>query len=73
MIVDFLPYEYENHKKYTGKEPVINESFNNYMKDVNLNDSSLMQLEYYKDFLVAYVRSICGKKIQSNSELSKDK
>jgi thiol-disulfide isomerase/thioredoxin len=66
-------YGYEMHKYHTGKEPTINESFYNYMKDVNLNDSSLMQLEYYRKFLSNYIYYTSVKKFQSNPEIPKDK
>jgi len=73
MIIDFLPYEYQMYKHYTGKEPDINDSFYNYMKDVNLNDSTLLQLESYKDFLITYTNYNSKKELQNNTELSKDK
>jgi thiol-disulfide isomerase/thioredoxin len=73
LIIDLLSYEYETHKTYTGKEPAISESFHDYMKDVNLNDSSLLQLEYYKDFLYSYVKNVAGNRFQNNKELAKDK
>lgn len=66
-------YGYGMHKYHTGKEPAINESFHNYMIDVNLNDSSLMQLEDYKDFLTGYIYYTSKKDYQSNTEISKDK
>ena len=70
MIVDLLSYEYETHKAYTGKEPVISDSFHDYMKEVNLNDSSLLQLEYYKDFLFSYVKYVAGNRFQNSREFS---
>ena len=73
LIIDLLPYEYVRYKFYTGKEPVIGESFHQYMKDVNLNDSSLLQLPYYKDFLISYVNNVAGKDLQKNALLTGDK
>jgi thiol-disulfide isomerase/thioredoxin len=73
LLIDLLPYEYVRYKFYTGKEPPIHESFHQYMKDVNLNDSSLLQLPYYKDFLISYVNNITGKVLQNNALLLADK
>lgn len=64
LIIDLLPYEYIRYKFYTGKDPVINESFHQYMNDINLNDSSLLQLPYYKDFLISYVSNVSSKDMQ---------
>ncbi len=66
-------YVYEMHKYHTGKDPVIDESFYNYMKDVNLNDSSLMQLQYYKSFVSNYIYYTSIKKFQNSIELPMDK
>jgi thiol-disulfide isomerase/thioredoxin len=63
LIIDLLPYEYVRYQFYTGKEPAVNESFHQYMNDVNLNDSSLLQLPYYKDFLVSYVVNVTGREV----------
>jgi thiol-disulfide isomerase/thioredoxin len=73
MIIDFLPYEYQMHKYYTGEEPVITESFHDYMKDVNLNDTSLLQLQYYKDFLTTYVYYKARKDFKNSGGISTDK
>jgi thiol-disulfide isomerase/thioredoxin len=73
MIIDLLPYEYQMHKYYTGEDPVINESFHDYMKDVNLNDTSLLQLQNFKDFLYTYVYYKSGKDFKSSSVTPKDK
>ena len=66
-------YEYQMHKYHTGKEPVINEPFHNYMKDVNLSDSSLIQLEYYKAFVAEYIYYTSVKKFQNITEIPKYK
>ena len=68
-----MPYEYVRYKFYTGKEPAISESFHQYMKDVNLNDSSLLQLPYYKDFLVSYASNVNGKDLKQMAGLRTDK
>jgi thiol-disulfide isomerase/thioredoxin len=73
LIIDLLPYEYVRYKFYTGKEPAINESFHQYMENVNLNDSSLLQLPYYKDFLISYVTNLTGKDFQKIGLLRRDK
>jgi thiol-disulfide isomerase/thioredoxin len=73
LIIDLLPYEYIRYKFYTGKEPVISESFHQYMKDVNLNDSSLLQLPYYKDFLVSYVSNVTTRDLQKIAVLQGNK
>jgi thiol-disulfide isomerase/thioredoxin len=73
MIVHLQAYGYEMHKYHTGKDPVLEESFHNYMKDVNLNDSSLLQLEEYKRFLTEYIFYKSRKNFQSNIEISKDR
>jgi thiol-disulfide isomerase/thioredoxin len=73
LIIDLLPYEYVRYKFYTGKEPAINESFHQYMKDVNLNDTSLLQLPYYKDFLISYVSNITSRDLQKIAMLRGDK
>ncbi len=73
LIIDLLPYEYVRYKFYTGKEPAINESFHQYMKDVNLNDTSLLQLPYYKDFLISYVSNVTSKDLQKIAVLGGDK
>jgi thiol-disulfide isomerase/thioredoxin len=73
LMIDLLPYEYVRYKFYTGKEPATNESFHQYMNDVNLNDSSLLQLPYYKDFLISYVSNVNGKDHQENAVLGGDK
>jgi thiol-disulfide isomerase/thioredoxin len=73
LIIDLLPYEYVRYKFYTGKEPAINESFHQYMKDVNLNDTSLLQLPFYKDFLISYVNNVASKDLQNITELQDDK
>ena len=66
-------YAYQMHKYHTGKEPVINESFYNYMENVNLNDSSLLQIEYYRSFLSNYIYYTSKRKYQSSPEILKDK
>jgi thiol-disulfide isomerase/thioredoxin len=73
MIVDFLPYEYQMHQFYTGKVPVTEEWFHNYMNDVNLSDTSLLQLDYYKDFLVAYTRNVAESRFQKNTVSKEDR
>lgn len=73
MIVHLQAYGYELHKYHTGKDPVLRESFHSYMKDVNLNDSSLLQLEEYKRFLTEYIYYKSRKSFQSNKEIPKDK
>jgi thiol-disulfide isomerase/thioredoxin len=73
LIIDLLPYEYVRYKFYNGKEPAINESFHQYMNDVNLNDSSLLQLPYYKDFLISYVNNVTSKDLQKIALLRGDK
>ena len=66
-------YGYQMHKYHTGKEPATNESFYDYMKEVNMNDSSLMQLKYYRKFLTDYIYYTSVTKYQSNPEIPKDK
>jgi thiol-disulfide isomerase/thioredoxin len=73
MLIDFLPYQYELHRFYTGQEPIIDGSFLAYMKDVNLNDSSLLQLDSYNDFLITYTERTSVYKFQKNAGLSQDK
>jgi thiol-disulfide isomerase/thioredoxin len=73
MIIDFLPYEYQMYKYYTGEGPAITESFHDYMKDVNLNDTSLLQLQYYKDFLTTYVYYKSSNDFKNSSVTTKDK
>jgi thiol-disulfide isomerase/thioredoxin len=73
LIIDLLPYEYVRYQFYTGKEPPIHESFHQYMNDVNLNDSSLLQLPYYKDFLISYVSNITSHEMQKNGLPGMDK
>ena len=43
------------------------------MKDVNLNDSSLLQLPYYKDFLISYVNNVKSRDVQKIAMLRGDK
>ena len=73
LLIDLLPYEYVRYKFYTGKEPAIQESFHQYMNDVNLNDSSLLQLPYYKDFLISYVSNVTSKDLKKVGLLRGDK
>jgi thiol-disulfide isomerase/thioredoxin len=73
LIIDLLPYEYVRYKFYTGKDPVISESFHQYMNDVNLNDSSLLQLPYYKDFLISYVNNVTSREVRQIAILRGDK
>jgi thiol-disulfide isomerase/thioredoxin len=69
LIIDLLPYEYVRYKFYTGKDPAINESFHQYMNDVDLNDSSLLQLPDYKDFIISYVSNVTSKDQQKIGSL----
>lgn len=73
MVWDFLDYEYENYKKYTGQKPIIDESFHDYLKNINLNDSTLLQFEDYKGFLVSYIKYAPEKYFQNRNEISRDK
>jgi thiol-disulfide isomerase/thioredoxin len=43
------------------------------MNDVNLNDSSLLQLPYYKDFLISYVSNVTSKDLKKVGLLRDDK
>jgi thiol-disulfide isomerase/thioredoxin len=43
------------------------------MNEVNLNDSSLLQLPYYKDFLMSYVKNVTNKDLQKIKVLGGDK
>jgi thiol-disulfide isomerase/thioredoxin len=73
LLIDLLPYEYVRYQFYTGKEPPIHESFHQYMNDVNLNDSSLLQLPYYKDFLISYVSNVTSKDLKKVGLLHENK
>lgn len=73
MIVFLQAYGYEMHKYHTGKDPVLKESFHSYLKDVNLNDSALLQLEEYKRFLTEYIYYKSRKSFQSDTDMPKDK
>jgi peroxiredoxin len=73
VFIDFLSYAGGMHKKFTGTDPVIDLPFHNYLKDVNLNDSSLLELDQYKEFIVSYAANIGAKEFMSDSSAPKDK
>jgi peroxiredoxin len=65
FLIDFIVYKF-NHSSVTGEMP--KEPLSDYMKKVNLNDSRLLQLETYQDFLLTYVdMEAKGKIFQINS------
>lgn len=73
MFLFIQAYAYQMHKYHTGKDPAINESFFDFMKEVNLNDSSLIQLEYYKAFLIEYIYYTSEWEFKNNAQIVKNK
>lgn len=53
MYWDLLNYEM-NYKRIHGKNPVVSESFYKYLDEIDLNDTLLLQLDNYKDFILSY-------------------
>lgn len=61
------------HKSYTGKEADIKETFYDYFDEVNLKDTTLLQLDNYKGFLSSYIFQLFRKEIASHKEKPRDK
>jgi thiol-disulfide isomerase/thioredoxin len=49
---------YRDHKFLTGKIPELTSSFDNYLQEVNFNDSKLLHLESYRDFLYSFFERV---------------
>ena len=60
LRIKYLVYsdlnEYKrSYKEYTGNYPAIPDSFYDYLKEVDLNDTTLLQIDAYKYFLTSYI------------------
>lgn len=72
-LKDILEYE-KTYKNYTLKEiNVDSEYYEKIKEDVELNNSDLLQLNDYKDFLFSYAFAVSKKLIQESTEKPNDK
>jgi len=48
---------YRDHKFLTGQKPTIDKKFNSFNEKIDLNDSTILHLKSYRDFLYSYFES----------------
>ena len=48
---------YRDHKFLTGQKPTLDNEFNSYLEKIDFNDSAIMHMEAYRNFLYTYFES----------------
>ncbi len=62
---------YRDHKFLTGQTPTLNNKFNSYLSKVDFNDSTLLHMDVYRNFLYTYFESIALQKLDLEKSASK--
>jgi hypothetical protein len=57
MYSDLNDYR-KSYKTYRGKYPDIPDSYYNYLNNIDLDDTTLLQIDEYRYFLTSYIKML---------------